>query len=188
MLKSLSSHDSDLTLTFLTLTWPAPDLHPTWTWTWAWQLQNCCRRLSMLWYKLHDMRSFLCSTFLWSFRFTIKYFSIYPFFLLKVTHVHSTAGYEQVIPRLQLACDSSGFVFQKVSQILVCFLIFGTLTDSIEYVVALEKPLPADEYSRNLYDLYTGPNNNTYWKIGYQQTSNKVASLISCVIPRTVHT
>ena len=37
MLKSLSSHDSDLTLTFLTLTWPAPDLHPTWTWTWAWQ-------------------------------------------------------------------------------------------------------------------------------------------------------
>ena len=49
--------------------------------------------------------------------------------------MHSTAGYEQVIPRLQLACDSSGFVFQKVSQILVCFLIFGTLTDSIEYVV-----------------------------------------------------
>ena len=34
-------------------------------------------------------------------------------FLLKVTHVHSTAGLEQDIPRLQLACDLSRFLFQQ---------------------------------------------------------------------------
>ena len=95
-----------------------------------------CRRLSMLWDKLYEnfLIYFYAALFFRVLGFQSN-ISQYIHFLLKVTHVHSTAGYEQVIPRLQLACDSSGFVFQKVSQILVCFLIFGTLTDSIEYVV-----------------------------------------------------
>ena len=66
-------------------------------------------------FEINSMRSFflfLCSTFPWRFRFSIKYFSIIHF-LLKVTHVHSTAGLEQDIPRLQLACDLSRFLFQQ---------------------------------------------------------------------------
>ena len=75
------------------------------------ELQNFCRRLSMLWDKLHEKFFFIYAALFFrvlGFRLNI---SQYIHFLLKVTHVHSTAWFEQVIPRLQLACDLSRFMF-----------------------------------------------------------------------------
>ena len=77
------------------------------------ELQNFCRRLSMLWDKLHEKFFFIYAALFFrvlGFRLNI---SQYIHFLLKVTHVHSTAGLEQDIPRLQLACDLSRFLFQQ---------------------------------------------------------------------------
>ena len=77
------------------------------------ELQNFCRRLSMLWDKLHE--KFFFFYFYAALFFRVLGFQLnisqYIHFLLKVTHVHSTAGSEQVIPRLQLACDLSRFMF-----------------------------------------------------------------------------
>ena len=75
------------------------------------ELQNFCRRLSMLWDKLHEKFFFIYAALFFrvlGFRLNI---SQYIHFLLKVTHVHRTVVFEQVIARLQLACDLSRFMF-----------------------------------------------------------------------------
>ena len=65
-------------------------------------------------FEINSMRSFFFYAALFlgglGFQTNISQLSI---FLLKGTHVHSTAGLEQDIPRLQLACDLSRFLFQQ---------------------------------------------------------------------------
>ena len=67
-------------------------------------------------FEINSMRSFFfyfyVALFLGGLGFQLN-ISQLSIFLLKVTHVHSTAGLEQDIPRLQLACDLSRFLFQQ---------------------------------------------------------------------------
>ena len=95
---------------------PSPFLKPSLSWTFTQsfyikivKLQIFYRRLSMLCKKLHERF------------FAAFFFRLLPFqsnisiYLLKVQHLYSTAGFEQVIPQLQLLCDSYRFMFQKTS-------------------------------------------------------------------------